>query len=860
MAIWAAPSVPSAFAARDRVTRSIDSDSALVVLHAPTGYGKTVALAHWAAATNAHGVWLRVREARTSSHTFAQSLVEALVDAGEVPAEPSTAARDLLTGGVDPWELAARVLRRIPRPMALVVDQADYLDDDAARGLVSLVGDVPHLQVRASTRRATPLTEASLAVVLDARVIGPIDLALTAEEAAQVMGEDPDSVLVAEVMRAGAAPILAGALRAAPRGTLAPLGSVTLDVVLDSMIRTQSVREGWEPEFVDFLLSIAVADAVTEELAEQLSGHEDALALLERAEREGLGMWTHARSGDVFALSPHWRERLEIGLTSKRAGDLPRLRALTAAWSLEHGLPFTALRLAVAEGDWAVVDGIVRRHWYDLISAHARQVRELFAGISALRLRRHPLVTMMLAILYNARGSSRLRATEYFALSALGAREQRTTADPAERVLLRTIESVAMRLTGRIGAATRAADEAFGLLSSMSEAQLEELGRNRATVYNHVGTTFFYSGRGEEAAYCFRHSAALVATGLAGGLQGLASLAALRALAGDMPEAVDAAAEARSAVWPEGWIGGYTGSLYQVGESIIALEAKDIDRAESHLRVLDPHRRTIEHWSLLAWLETVILLERHEPERAMLRLATIEREQRERRAASAFQLSRIGLTRSLAALASGDLAGASKALTIVRGDPIRVMVARARAWVAAGESERALSVLAAAPDDAPRSSRANLEYLGLRAAAVAMEGGLGPEPLERVVDLLDDRGQRLALAFVPVPGLEALLGVARTSADARVAERVESALGERLIPAVTRRPRLTPRERVVASQLALDGSTASIAEALSVSENTVKSQLRSLYRKLGVTTRAEALRALAAEELIADAARLPPRE
>ena len=52
---------------------------------------------------------------------------------------------------------------------------------------------------------------------------------------------------------------------------------------------------------------------------------------------------------------------------------------------------------------------------------------------------------------------------------------------------------------------------------------------------------------------------------------------------------------------------------------------------------------------------------------------------------------------------------------------------------------------------------------------------------------------------------------------------------------------LTRRERLVLSHLAEDVTLEDIARTLFVSRNTVKSQVRSVYRKLGVSTRAEAI-------------------
>jgi LuxR family transcriptional regulator, transcriptional regulator of spore coat protein len=50
----------------------------------------------------------------------------------------------------------------------------------------------------------------------------------------------------------------------------------------------------------------------------------------------------------------------------------------------------------------------------------------------------------------------------------------------------------------------------------------------------------------------------------------------------------------------------------------------------------------------------------------------------------------------------------------------------------------------------------------------------------------------------------------------------------------------SPRERVVLAELAEDVTLEDIARKLFVSRNTVKTQVRSIYRKIGASTRAEA--------------------
>lgn len=56
--------------------------------------------------------------------------------------------------------------------------------------------------------------------------------------------------------------------------------------------------------------------------------------------------------------------------------------------------------------------------------------------------------------------------------------------------------------------------------------------------------------------------------------------------------------------------------------------------------------------------------------------------------------------------------------------------------------------------------------------------------------------------------------------------------------------RLTPRQIEVATLLVEGATKASIAETLDVSENTIKSTVRAIYKKLGVTSKAEFIRSM----------------
>ena len=73
-------------------------------------------------------------------------------------------------------------------------------------------------------------------------------------------------------------------------------------------------------------------------------------------------------------------------------------------------------------------------------------------------------------------------------------------------------------------------------------------------------------------------------------------------------------------------------------------------------------------------------------------------------------------------------------------------------------------------------------------------------------------------------------------------------------------PPLTQRERVILAHLALPLTLGEIASSLYVTRNTVKSQVRSIYMKLGVADRQAALAAGRAWGLVPDGLGEEPQE
>ncbi|MBO1332136.1 LuxR C-terminal-related transcriptional regulator [Streptomyces sp. VRA16 Mangrove soil] len=161
-----------------------------------------------------------------------------------------------------------------------------------------------------------------------------------------------------------------------------------------------------------------------------------------------------------------------------------------------------------------------------------------------------------------------------------------------------------------------------------------------------------------------------------------------------------------------------------------------------------------------------------------------------------------------------------------------------RAWVelARGEPGRARHELARVDGvlrTAPDAFLAELRMLAGGLAGAVERGTPAPQVLGELL-----RGARLPESVVRTvsPACAFVLGAVRHGAANG------SAVPERLGGRPARTERLSPRERDVLSRLAQMMTTEEIAAELYLSVNTVKTHLKSVYRKLDVTRRSAAVR------------------
>ncbi|MFB7893945.1 LuxR C-terminal-related transcriptional regulator [Microbacterium sp. NPDC056044] len=491
----------------------------------------------------------------------------------------------------------------------------------------------------------------------------------------------------------------------------------------------------------------------------------------------------------------------------------------------------------IAAADYVAVSDAARDGWYEILTARGLVARGLLEAMPANELRHHPVLLMMLGLIYNANAHHRARALRYFATAVVAARrESHAQLAPLDRAVIRIAESAALRLLGRPSLGAGAARAGVRLVDGLTVAE-RATARNVSRLYTHAGLTLYYGGHTAEALDAFTKGLAEApASAPEEGFGSLAMLAGIQALEGDLAEARELVERAREEESFGPQRTAYAGTFYHLAEAILALEETDVETAQVHLADAAPRRRVNEHWIVVAEIEAITALVAGRSAEGLAALdATIGQRGAEGRSLRA----RHGLARArgLLHLALGDVHTA----TVIAHKDARgadATIARARAALAADKPGTALRELKALAGSA-LPPRQNAEAVALELAVLARYSHdlRVPALTRRLAAILHRTGLRLPLALLPPDDCRRVLdALTRAGFDALVTNAPASLL-------VPTHPvaSLTNRERAVLEALPDTTSVSELADMLGVSPNTVKSQLRTLYRKLGVTTREDAV-------------------
>ncbi|GGW11420.1 transcriptional regulator [Streptomyces libani subsp. rufus] len=855
---FAVPARPVTFLRRDRLAAHLDEAllTPLTVVHGAAGAGKTLLAADWARTRDEPVAWLTAPVADEQGGTFWAYLAEALRLAGVTacadaarPAEAGPADDRLLT------RLAAGLSTR-RTPVVLVLDEYDRVTDPEIADRLDLVlrqaGPGMRLVLVTRTEPLLPLHRYRAAGTVTE--IHDAELAFTPDEAAALLAlhglrpSDDDVRALLERTRGWAAGLRLCALAAQgesdPRTFLKEFEADRTPVagfLLAEVLKRQTAPTQ------DLLLRVSVLDRFCPDLVNALTGRTDAERVLTAL--HGQNAFVEYLGHAWFRLHPLFGEILRAQLRVRSPELEAELHRRAARWLRRSGSLGEALGHATAADDWETAAGALIG---DLAlgevftGPHSVGLTELFSRMgpepagpatdivrAACALSRHEV----------ARGSDLLRRAVRSLASQAGSAQDDPADLAAARLSCALLEALVARLTGAPGRAERAAQVAEQVRRAVPGTLLDAHPELIALLLTHLGSARLWAGRVHAARAALTTVVDSDGTGATAQARRecLAHLALIDYLRG-WPGRAERKAWATVTPADRGGPSPAPGpGLASLVLAAVAVERDELDRAQQLLDaavdarhpppdpVTQAGRAIVTGRMLLARGDTQAALD--VADRTVI--ADVASPWAEAHAASVAAAAHLAEDRPEAAV---------KLLADAPGDEPVCLVGAAQAELAAGRPEAAAELL-----DRIRAHGDVGPAVTVRAALVGAQlaGGDGDRAAQRELvsrALREARRERLRRPFADAgPWLRTL------SRGAPAEDRLPCGTGRRPArggrrPAPPLVEELSERERDVLRRLAQMMSTEQIAADLYLSVNTVKTHLKSAYRKLAVNRRHDAVR------------------
>jgi LuxR family transcriptional regulator, maltose regulon positive regulatory protein len=862
------PGVPAWAVRRPQIDKLIAAGARgpLTTVTGPPGSGKTMAIALWAAARSdpATLVWVTLDDYDNRPKVFWSYFVAALGQAGLTVPRVSPAAGRGPADHLFLLRLASMLAAHDP-PVVVVLDDLHLVtDQDTLDGLAYMLRNAtPGLRLVVSSRMDPLLPLHRYRLAGELTEIRADDLAFSVPESALVMARQ------GIVLSADGLERIVGRTEGWAAGVR--LAAISLDGHPDpdqfakefdseeSAVTSYLVDEvlNAQPASTrDFLLRTSILSRVSADLARELNDDEpaaDMLPVLAQANAfvrpVGHGWY---RYHSLFAAV------LRLKLRRECPGQVAELHRRAARWYQQNGSLGEAVRHAGESGDWPFAARIALDELAIGQLIEPRGSRSLAARFQRMPAesawaQAHPLLVEAALELSDAEGvqvGATLTAAE-----GILQRLPLTDEIPA-RLAAALIRLAVSRRSGDLDAALAAVARAETLLGEITGSHLARHPEIHAQVLVGRGVVELWSGDLDQAAATLR--SAVAPESVPGETYErsdcLGYLALVEALRGRLSHVVELAGQAAGAA--ENCATGlaeFVSPAATVALAYVHLVRNELRQAHSQLRVADGALR-IAPDKLLGAIACLVA--------ARCQLAEGNTK------AAADMLSRAGqgwspprwlehrlmLIQSRVCAAAGDIKSAVEAAE--RAEPqsaLDAAVALAYAWLAAGDTqaaERALAAGVASPDDPPEQVRLEGWLVDAQLSYGVGDAVRGRRSLERALRL--GKSERLRLAFAmerawihPVlrrdPELahayQDLLDVPQMTAGRMAAPRPEP--GQ---PAPIIVEPLSDREREVLRLLSGMLSTAEIGSEMYISVNTVKTHLRSIYRKLSAARRGEAVR------------------
>jgi LuxR family maltose regulon positive regulatory protein len=751
---------------------------------------------------------------------------------GRAPVDTTRSAEDLIARWGDPRS-----------PPLIAFDNGEQLDGVSVAAESVQLHRSPAIEFVITSRHLPPTVPRRWLLRGDVRAVGPVDLAFTPAECAELYaaaGVPDDAQPVDELMARTRG--WAGAVALAVR--LGARGAGDLDAARASFAQflDEQLLAALPPEQLDLLVQLALAQDLPALFGPELLAAPNVATWIDAAADDGLLLTRSSAAGppDMHPLVARAVERRLVHEPARRDA----VYAAATVHRLAEDDPFDALRVARGSGRPDLVVDVATAHWPWL---HGERPGELQAALEELpaSIRSRNPSTLVLhgvlgAISHGDQGT--MQSVIELATSMLDDR------DLIGRLTVGYCASLVHGRASRFEDALQTCDELLADLGTRSPADRLTAAPVAALLAGAMGAVYLTMGnlpaarsRLDEATDFARLANAPISV-----LTWQSALALAQALEGRIDRAefhlvqVAKIAEART------WDPIMEAASADIARALIYLEG---DRSDDAQECLDRARAKPKPPALhafLAYAASLVFLQRKAG------LVAVEVVEQDLDGLGDWRppqfLTVVAASARYSALyAAGRFDEASQLAEDVESDPghtVCLAPARANTYLDKGDPGAALAALADCLA-VERHPRRQLIFVLVLASLAELQLGSSQAAkyFTQALAIANVTGLRRAFAYFQPGHLAKLVAEVRRSGPspeiAAMCDELDVEIAG-LWNAATL-PALTPRELEILALFATSLSVPELAIRLHVSPNTLKTQTRSIYRKLGVSSRASAV-------------------
>ncbi|NVK40183.1 MAG: HTH-type transcriptional regulator MalT [Oceanospirillaceae bacterium] len=495
------PPLPEDNLARPRLEDRLQEplEGRLILVRAPAGYGKTTLINGWSQREGLDALWYNLDATDNQAEAFMRYLGDGLREKLSLPPASPTLAEDAGAMMID-------LLNALPEqqePLLLVLDDYHHIRDpridDAVRMLLRHLP--PYLSVAVLSRSQPQFGVAELRVKRRLIEIDSEELAFDNDETADLVTRQlPFQVSREQIERLNRRTEgWASALQLACLNSQSP---ALLEAFIDALQNGQNHILDYIAEEVlatlpealcRFLFATCILERFDTDLAARVSGQEEAATLLATLQREGLFLLPCDDTPGWYRYQALIARGLQLLLKQRHPNQIAQLHLRASDAWLDLDAPFSALRHALAANEESRLLALLLRYGKQMLSeGQLPLLQQCLQRLSSTSIHRQPVLTLLSA--WVAQSQFRIDEAEEW-LSKAEQTLQPIYNDDEWQALQGDFSAIRAQLAMNVGDT----DLAIELAEKALSLDPEHMRSSRTTAQSVLGEVQFVRGQLEEA-------------------------------------------------------------------------------------------------------------------------------------------------------------------------------------------------------------------------------------------------------------------------------------------------------------------------------------------------------------------------